>query len=194
MECVLCDSTTRGLLDTCAWFPPNFAPYAFPFADLALYPSIVINLNMSMTICWDPWVLEKSLSVVWGTPTRPHVPLVLAAWDVCWRYSKIPLPQNVSLYLLVGNALALKKAEMSDLVDPWYRLGCLHDLQACPKSWERTTNPVGKWVLGSQLSSQASNSLSFPIRQQSQFILVPHWNYKLLWTWTSGVGYIHFKF
>lgn len=40
---VPCDSTERELLEVCAWFPLNFAPYAFLFADFGLHHFAVIN-------------------------------------------------------------------------------------------------------------------------------------------------------
>lgn len=33
----------RGFLETCVWFPPDFAPCVFPFADFALNPFAIIN-------------------------------------------------------------------------------------------------------------------------------------------------------
>lgn len=42
---VLCDSTGRRLLEACTWFPLDFAPCAFSFADFAFYPFAVINLR-----------------------------------------------------------------------------------------------------------------------------------------------------
>lgn len=45
IKCVLCHSTGRGHLEACSWFPLVFAPCAFPFADVAVYRFIVIDLS-----------------------------------------------------------------------------------------------------------------------------------------------------
>lgn len=42
-QSILCDSTGRGLLETCAQFPPDFVYESFPFADSALCLSTIIN-------------------------------------------------------------------------------------------------------------------------------------------------------
>lgn len=34
-----------GLLEACSWFPLDFFPVPFPFADFALYPFTVMNDN-----------------------------------------------------------------------------------------------------------------------------------------------------
>ena len=40
----VCLTGDRILRNLC-WFPPDFVPGAFPFADLALHPFVVIHLN-----------------------------------------------------------------------------------------------------------------------------------------------------
>jgi len=35
-NCVLCDSTGRGCLEACTWFPPDLVPFKFPLTDFAL--------------------------------------------------------------------------------------------------------------------------------------------------------------
>lgn len=52
------------------WTCPNFAPRAFPFADLAMGPFTVINHS-----CWHNCMLSApnesvNLGVVLGTPTQ----------------------------------------------------------------------------------------------------------------------------
>lgn len=188
MECVLGDSTGSGLSETYARFPPDFTPVLILLYVFSLW-SI---LTVSVTICCESfkWITECVL----GTPTtaRHQVPKVLVAWVVYLEKQwKILLPQNVSLSLL---AMPLPpNSQKVRFSRPLCKLGGIHDLQACPESWE---DPTSCWEVDarSQLGSHTANWLPFPVRQQSQWILVPHWNYKLLWTRTSRVSYVHLKF
>lgn len=40
----------RESLKTCTWLPLDLIPYAFSFADVALYPVSVINFSCGMTV------------------------------------------------------------------------------------------------------------------------------------------------
>ena len=42
IKSILCDSKGRGCSEASAWFPPDFAPGAFLFADLVLHPLAVM--------------------------------------------------------------------------------------------------------------------------------------------------------
>lgn len=52
----LCDSTKRGLLEACTWFPQEFAPNVFAFVDFALYPFAVVNYSHGCDYMLSPMV------------------------------------------------------------------------------------------------------------------------------------------
>lgn len=61
---VLCDTSRRGILEDCSWFPPDFVLSAFLFAYFVCIPLLQQILAQSMTICWVLWVLLMLLNLV----------------------------------------------------------------------------------------------------------------------------------
>lgn len=77
---------SRGLLNVCTWFPLQFAPCAFPFADFALNPFTVINLSHeydSMMHCVSPRSESPNVRVVLGPPTQ--LPRCVLAFSTSWQ-------------------------------------------------------------------------------------------------------------
>lgn len=72
IKCILCSSTGRGLLEAYTWFPPDFAPCAFPFADCASYSFAVINHNHNYNEFWVLMSPESGLEDIWHRHTRKY--------------------------------------------------------------------------------------------------------------------------
>ena len=68
IKLVLCDSTGRGLLEACTWFPPDLVPGSF--ADFTLHPTgISLSCQCShMLSLVSPPSEMSNLGVVLGTP------------------------------------------------------------------------------------------------------------------------------
>lgn len=117
---MLCDSTGRGLLETCTWFPLNFAPRTVPFADFALYPFVVINPNSesnSMLRPVRPPSESLNLNVALGTPIQQRVPEVLCSSGYFCKLMESTFASKY-LLLLADDVLAPEEADIPDSADP----------------------------------------------------------------------------